>query len=130
MIEAAMIWNEPNNKSHWDFEIDPEWTLFARMATLAADAIQAEKLGMTPQEVIDTKPIPTTTATRSSTTPCAMCSSAGSSRSPNKTASRRRSISSEVIDASIGTAAYQAAVEFAHDRLQAAPQLGKIVLRH
>ena len=23
MIEAAMIWNEPNNKSHWDFEIDP-----------------------------------------------------------------------------------------------------------
>ena len=25
MIEAAMIWNEPNNKSHWDFEIDPDW---------------------------------------------------------------------------------------------------------
>ena len=23
MIEAAMIWNEPNNKSHWDFEFDP-----------------------------------------------------------------------------------------------------------
>ncbi len=23
MIEAAMIWNEPNNKSHWDLEIDP-----------------------------------------------------------------------------------------------------------
>ena len=22
MIEAAMIWNEPNNLSHWDFEID------------------------------------------------------------------------------------------------------------
>lgn len=42
MIEAAMIWNEPNNKSHWDPEIDPDWTLFARTAILAAQAIQAE----------------------------------------------------------------------------------------
>jgi len=39
MIEAAMIWNEPNNKSHWDPEIDPDWSLFADMAILAADAI-------------------------------------------------------------------------------------------
>jgi beta-xylosidase len=39
MIEAAMIWNEPNNKSHWDPEIDPGWEKFAEMATLAADAI-------------------------------------------------------------------------------------------
>ena len=23
MIEAVMLWNEPNNKSHWDFELDP-----------------------------------------------------------------------------------------------------------
>ena len=23
MIEAAMIWNEPNNKSHWDPAVDP-----------------------------------------------------------------------------------------------------------
>ena len=29
MIEAAMIWNEPNNKSHWDFESNPGWTIFA-----------------------------------------------------------------------------------------------------
>jgi len=36
MIEAAMIWNEPNNKSHWDPDIDPEWTMFADMATQAA----------------------------------------------------------------------------------------------
>ena len=42
MIEAAMIWNEPNNKSHWDPEIDPDWSRFAEMAILAADAI-AEK---------------------------------------------------------------------------------------
>lgn len=39
MIEAAMIWNEPNNKSHWDPEIDPDWRLFAEMACLAARAI-------------------------------------------------------------------------------------------
>ncbi len=36
-----MIWNEPNNLSHWDFEIDPDWSKFARMATLAAEAIGA-----------------------------------------------------------------------------------------
>lgn len=41
MIEAAMIWNEPNNKSHWDPEIDPEWSRFADMAILAAEAIAA-----------------------------------------------------------------------------------------
>jgi beta-xylosidase len=39
MIEAVMIWNEPNNKSHWDFEIDPEWRMFADMAIAAADAV-------------------------------------------------------------------------------------------
>jgi beta-xylosidase len=42
VIEAAMIWNEPNNKSHWDPEIDPEWMRFSQMAILAADAIAAE----------------------------------------------------------------------------------------
>jgi beta-xylosidase len=39
MIEAVMIWNEPNNKSHWDFEVDPEWQRFAEMAIAAADAV-------------------------------------------------------------------------------------------
>ncbi|HEX7840721.1 MAG TPA: hypothetical protein VF469_24760, partial [Kofleriaceae bacterium] len=42
MIEAVMIWNEPNNKSHWDFQLDPEWSRFADMARLAGDAIRAE----------------------------------------------------------------------------------------
>ena len=46
MIEAAMIWNEPNNKSHWDFEKDPGWTMFARMASLAGQAIAAESPGL------------------------------------------------------------------------------------
>ena len=42
MIEAAMIWNEPNNKSHWDLELDPEWRAFSAMARLAGQAIAAE----------------------------------------------------------------------------------------
>jgi beta-xylosidase len=46
MIEAAMIWNEPNNKSHWDFEADPGWEIFARMARLAGQAIAAEAPGL------------------------------------------------------------------------------------
>ncbi|WP_029009571.1 beta-xylosidase [Azospirillum halopraeferens] len=41
MIEAVMLWNEPNNKSHWDFQLDPEWTRFADMVKCAADAIAA-----------------------------------------------------------------------------------------
>jgi beta-xylosidase len=36
-----MIWNEPNNKSHWDFEIDQGWQIFAKMATAAADCIRS-----------------------------------------------------------------------------------------
>lgn len=40
MIEAAKIWNEPNNKSHWDILIDPDWALFADMATAAGKAIR------------------------------------------------------------------------------------------
>ncbi|AZO63691.1 MULTISPECIES: beta-xylosidase [unclassified Mesorhizobium] len=47
MIEAAMIWNEPNNKSHWDPELDPDWSRFANMAILAADAIAAENPAVT-----------------------------------------------------------------------------------
>jgi beta-xylosidase len=42
MIEAVMLWNEPNNKSHWDFEIDPEWRSFASMVRLAGAAVKAE----------------------------------------------------------------------------------------
>jgi beta-xylosidase len=42
MVEAVMFWNEPNNKSHWAFEIDPGWTRFAEMVKLAADAVAAE----------------------------------------------------------------------------------------
>lgn len=46
MIEAAMLWNEPNNLSHWNFEIDPGWKIFARMVKQAADAVRAENPGL------------------------------------------------------------------------------------
>jgi beta-xylosidase len=41
MIEAVKIWNEPNNKSHWDPLIDPEWRLFAATAIAAGRAIRS-----------------------------------------------------------------------------------------
>jgi len=40
MIEAIKLWNEPNNLSHWDFQMDPQWREFAAMTTLAATAIR------------------------------------------------------------------------------------------
>jgi beta-xylosidase len=47
MIEAVKIWNEPNNKSHWDPEVDPGWTRFADMAIAAGAAIKAVNPGLT-----------------------------------------------------------------------------------
>ena len=46
MIEAAMIWNEPNNKSHWDLQADPGWVIFAETAKLAGQAIGAAAPGL------------------------------------------------------------------------------------
>jgi beta-xylosidase len=46
VIEAVMLWNEPNNKSHWDFDVDPDWTKFAAMTRNAARAIRAEAPGL------------------------------------------------------------------------------------
>jgi beta-xylosidase len=47
MIEAVKFWNEPNNKSHWDPELDPGWVRYAEMVKLAADAVQAESTDLT-----------------------------------------------------------------------------------
>ncbi len=41
-----MIWNEPNNTSHWDFGIDREWRIFAEMTRAAAQAVAAESPGV------------------------------------------------------------------------------------
>ncbi len=42
MIEAVMLWNEPNNLSHWDFKIDPEWKMFAEMVIAASKVIRRQ----------------------------------------------------------------------------------------
>ena len=31
MVEAIVLWNEPNNLSHWNFNLDPGWERFAAM---------------------------------------------------------------------------------------------------
>ncbi|MCW8196141.1 beta-xylosidase [Proteobacteria bacterium 005FR1] len=41
MIEAIKLWNEPNNLSHWDFTMDPEWRQFSDMVNCASRAIRA-----------------------------------------------------------------------------------------
>ena len=47
MIEAVKFWNEPNNKSHWDFEVDPEWHAYSNMVKLASAAVTAENPALT-----------------------------------------------------------------------------------
>jgi beta-xylosidase len=42
-----MFWNEPNNKSHWDFTIDPDWKMFSTMVKEAAEAVAAERPALT-----------------------------------------------------------------------------------
>jgi beta-xylosidase len=42
MIEAVKFWNEANNKSHWDFELDPDWRIYGNMVKMAAQAVKAE----------------------------------------------------------------------------------------
>jgi beta-xylosidase len=42
MVEAVMLWNEPNNLSHWDFKLDPDWKMFAGMVIAASKAIRRE----------------------------------------------------------------------------------------
>jgi beta-xylosidase len=40
-VEAVMLWNEPNNLSHWDFELDPDWLVFSAMTRHAAEAVHS-----------------------------------------------------------------------------------------
>jgi beta-xylosidase len=47
VIEAVMLWNEPNNLSHWDFTVDPDWSRYARLVKLAAAAVAAERPRLT-----------------------------------------------------------------------------------
>ena len=40
MVEAVVLWNEPNNLSHWNFHLDPGWDRFAEMVKLASRSIR------------------------------------------------------------------------------------------
>jgi beta-xylosidase len=42
-----MLWNEPNNLSHWDRELDPRWERFAEMIRLAGARLAAVAPGLT-----------------------------------------------------------------------------------
>ncbi|MGE5619111.1 MAG: beta-xylosidase [Sphingomonadaceae bacterium] len=42
MLEAIQFWNEPNNMSHWDYTLDPDWSIFARMVTYASQEVRKE----------------------------------------------------------------------------------------
>ncbi|MCU1295194.1 MAG: beta-xylosidase [Bryobacterales bacterium] len=42
-----MLWNEPNNLSHWDFETDRDWRQYAEMVKLAGTALRAENPNLT-----------------------------------------------------------------------------------
>src|SRR5260370_22676180 len=46
MVEALMLWNEPNNLSHWDFKLDPDWNRFAAMVIAASHAVRRENPGL------------------------------------------------------------------------------------
>jgi beta-xylosidase len=47
VIEAVKLWNEPNNMSHWDFEVDAGWRIYADTVKAASAAVRAENAGMT-----------------------------------------------------------------------------------
>ena len=47
MIEAIKLWNEPNNMSHWDFELDAGWRVYADLVKTAAAAVRSENPRLT-----------------------------------------------------------------------------------
>jgi beta-xylosidase len=47
VIEAVKLWNEPNNMSHWDFEVDAGWRTYAATVKSAGDAVAAENPRLT-----------------------------------------------------------------------------------
>jgi len=47
VIEAVMLWNEPNNLSHWDRTQDQDWSEFAEMIRLAGQRLEYVAPGLT-----------------------------------------------------------------------------------
>lgn len=46
MIDSVMFWNEPNNMSHWNVDLDPGWEKFATMTRWAGDAVRRANPGL------------------------------------------------------------------------------------
>ena len=40
MIEAIVLWDDPNTRSHWNSHLDPEWKTFAAMVKAASESIR------------------------------------------------------------------------------------------
>ncbi len=53
-FEWLELWNEPNNLSHWDFELDPNWACFAEMARITLNNMSwtGGALGMRVEKLI------------------------------------------------------------------------------
>lgn len=41
MLEAVVLWNEPNNLSHWNFHLDPGWVRFSDLVKQSSAAIRS-----------------------------------------------------------------------------------------
>jgi beta-xylosidase len=41
VVEAVVLWNEPNNLSHWNFHLDPGWCRFSDLTKQAASSIRS-----------------------------------------------------------------------------------------
>jgi beta-xylosidase len=46
LVEAIMLWNEPNNLSHWNFALDPDWRRFAALTLAGAAAVRRAAPGL------------------------------------------------------------------------------------
>jgi beta-xylosidase len=40
VVEAVVLWNEPNNLSHWNFHLDPGWHRFVSLVKCASQSIR------------------------------------------------------------------------------------------
>jgi beta-xylosidase len=47
VVEAVILWNEPNNVAHWCLELDPGWRRFGELIKTAAPAVRAESPHLT-----------------------------------------------------------------------------------
>ncbi len=47
MLTSVMFWNEPNNLSHWDFLLDPEWEQFSTLVRWAGQVVREANPNLT-----------------------------------------------------------------------------------